>query len=387
MAEVCDLYAPIWGMSTTLRVFRCVVCAPAGAFRRHRGGPPPRNAGMTAHPCFDAVRHGSSEGSGSGRGDFAPGVAFLIRPNIKLVAVLNYESAKGFPTTVGPIIQNGLKPVFVDAHIPSYNVDVSQLDSALFVHSVLTRLTGILGGWGVSLLLMRLKGLERQKEDFYALVTHDIKSSLTTILAYTELLLTDERHELDKEAREAISAVERSGNKIRHLVNDFLDLARLESGRITLNKGAVDVGGLLSGVYADFEQRAREKKLDLNLELPEDRVLCMLDKRYVELAVGNLVENAINYTPSGSVTLNVEPQTGSGGDFVVISVSDTGPGIPKEYVGKIFNKYFRSPRTSGVKGTGLGLALVKEVADIHGGSVEVQCTEGGGCTFRLLLPA
>jgi signal transduction histidine kinase len=199
-------------------------------------------------------------------------------------------------------------------------------DGTPLMRSAVNRLTGILGGWGVSLLLMRLKGLERQKEDFYALVTHDIKSSLTTILAYTELLLTDERLKLDKETREAISAVERSGHKILNLVNDFLDLSRLESGRITLNKSSVDLRELLSEVHEGFKQRAREKQLELCLKLPKDRVVCMLDKRYVELAVGNLVENAINYTHSGGVTLNVEPQTGSGGDFVVISVSDTGPG-------------------------------------------------------------
>ena len=79
--------------------------------------------------------------------------------------------------------------------------------------------------------------------------------------------------------------------------------------------------------------------------------------------------------------------TEKGGDFILISVSDTGPGISREHMEKIFDKYYRSPKTAGVKGTGLGLAIVREVADIHGGRVEADCNEGAGCTFKLFLPA
>lgn len=231
------------------------------------------------------------------------------------------------------------------------------------------------------------KLLEQQKEDFYAMVTHDIKSPLTVILSYAELLLTDDKYNLGKEAKEFITAIEKSGHKILRLAEGFLDLSRLQSGGITLNNSMVDVAGLLREVYEDLEQSAREAELEFYLQLPEEHIVCMLDNKYVGLAVRNLVENALKYTSSGSVTLTAVRQTGSGGDFVVISVSDTGPGIPKEHLGKIFHKYYRSPRTADVKGTGLGLAIVKEVVDIHGGRVTVDCPESGGCTFKLFLPA
>lgn len=231
------------------------------------------------------------------------------------------------------------------------------------------------------------KLLEQQKEDFYAIVTHDIKSPLTAILGYAELLLTDEKYKLEKEAKEFISAIEKNGHNILRLAEGFLDLSRLRSGKITLNKNKVEVAVLLRGVYEEFEQRAREKDLELYLNLPENHVVCMLDKRYVEIAVKNLVDNALKFTTSGSVTLNAARQTARGRDFIVISVSDTGPGLQKEHMEKIFDRYYRSPNTSGVKGTGLGLSIVKEVADIHGGMVEAVCPEGGGCTFKLFLPA
>jgi signal transduction histidine kinase len=248
------------------------------------------------------------------------------------------------------------------------------------------RITGILGGWGVSVLLMRLRLLERQKEDFYAIVTHDIKSSLTTILGYTEFLQTDKKYKLNDEQQEIVAAIDRSGHNILRLAEGFLDLSRLRSWKMSLNKSAVDVGLLMKEIHGCYVQCAREKGLELKLELPEAHVVCMLDRRYVESAVRNLVENAIKYTRTGSVTLKAARQAGSGGEFVAISVSDTGPGIPREHVKKIFNRYYRSPRTAGLKGTGLGLAIVKEVADVHDGLVQVNCTEGAGCTFKLFLP-
>jgi len=218
-------------------------------------------------------------------------------------------------------------------------------------------------------------------------VTHDIKSPLTTILGYADVLLTEEKYKLGDEVTEMISAIKSSGHHILRLAESFLDLSRLQSGKMTLNKGAVDVGGLLKEIHGYYEHSAAEKKLELNLVLPEDQIVCRLDKRYVELAVRNLVENALKFTPAGSVTLTAARHAEKGGDFVLITVSDTGPGIPKEHLEKIFNKYYRSAKTAGVKGTGLGLAIVKEVADVHGGRVEVVCPEGGGCTFKIFLPA
>lgn len=231
------------------------------------------------------------------------------------------------------------------------------------------------------------KIMEKLKEDFYAIVTHDIKSPLTVIINYADILLTDEKYKLDMEAREFISAIEKSGYKILRLADGFLDLSRLQSGKITLNKSMVEVAALLREAYEDLEQSAMNNNLTFNLVLPENHIVCKLDNKYVELAVKNLVENALKYTPSGSVTLSAMRQTGSGGDFVEISVTDTGPGIPTEHMEKIFHKYYRLPRTADVRGTGLGLAIVKEVVEIHGGKVEVDCPEGGGCTFKMILPA
>jgi signal transduction histidine kinase len=114
----------------------------------------------------------------------------------------------------------------------------------------------------------------------------------------------------------------------------------------------------------------------------------IIDQKLVQRAVTNLLQNAVNYTPSGGmISLGIESTRGDDEDFIVISVADTGPGIPKEEQDKVFDKYYRSSRTIDTKGTGLGLFIVKTVAKAHGGQVELTSEEGKGSTFKIILPS
>lgn len=232
------------------------------------------------------------------------------------------------------------------------------------------------------------KNLERQRADFYAMVTHDLKSPLATILGYSELISNSAQRMTGGDVIEEMAkAMSRSGDKMLKVVDDFMVASRLESGGVEVWPVAVEATGLLLEVRDDFEPIARKKGVAFTADIPDGLPLAVMDKKQVERAVGNLMQNAFNYTPKGGeVRLAAESVPYGDGKCILVSVSDTGPGIPKEDMDRIFDKYYRSPKTSGTKGTGLGLAIVKAVADAHGGMVEVQSEEGKGSTFRLYLP-
>jgi hypothetical protein len=186
---------------------------------------------------------------------------------------------------------------------------------------------------------------------------------------------------------EMSKAVKRSGDKLLRLADDFMAASRLEAGGLDIRPTPVESAGLLLEVRDDFEPVARKKGIAFTADIPDGLPLAVMDKKQVERAVGNLLQNAFNYTPKGGeVRLAAEAVSYGDDNYILVSVSDTGPGIPKEDKEKIFDKYFRSPKTAGTKGTGLGLAIVKAVAEAHGGRVEVESEEGKGSTFRLFLP-
>lgn len=231
------------------------------------------------------------------------------------------------------------------------------------------------------------KNFERQKADFYAMITHDLKSPLTAIIGYQELI----RHRLkdsgDKELLEMSGAVERSADKLLKMAGDFLAVSRYESGRLNLVKGKVDVGRILHYIADEFSIIARkagqELELDISCELPE----VMADEGLIERALHNLLSNAVSYTPRGGrITLGAKYLAEGDCASLEISVSDTGPGIAPADRDKLFEKYYRASKSAGIKGAGLGLAIVKAVADAHGGSVELESEEGKGSTFRIIIP-
>ncbi len=227
------------------------------------------------------------------------------------------------------------------------------------------------------------KELERQKLDFYAMVTHDIKSPLTAILGYSDLILMAMQDKLDAELTDMIQLIQGSGNKLLRLVEDFLAISRTEAGKLVIRAVPEDLYLVLWEARQEVEGAVKEKGQTLRSELPDDLPKVVMDRKLVLRAASNLLRNAVNYTPAGGeIMLKAEKD----GGFVVMSVSDSGPGIPKEEQPRVFDKYYRSPSVAGIEGSGLGLAIVKAVADAHGGRVELASDEGKGSTFRLILP-
>jgi len=232
------------------------------------------------------------------------------------------------------------------------------------------------------------KRIERERADFYAMVTHDIKSPLTAMLGYADLILSDKGAALDEHTRGLLAHIIKGGEKVLRLVGDFLAISQMETSRLSTNPFPCDIGKLLGEMGNELMKGFDDKGLKLEVNVADGMTKGLLmDQKLVRRAVENLLINAFNYTPpGGTVRLEAEQEDAGEGSFVSISVSDTGPGIPASEMERIFDRYYRSPKSKGVKGTGLGLAIVKAVAEAHGGNVTVQSEEGSGSTFVLRLP-
>ncbi|HEY2072421.1 MAG TPA: HAMP domain-containing sensor histidine kinase [Gaiellaceae bacterium] len=226
---------------------------------------------------------------------------------------------------------------------------------------------------------------DRLKDEFIALVSHDLRTPLTSIIGYVELALDEEGSApLDAERRRYIEVVARSSDRLLRLVDDLLLAARLQSGRFMLNVDETDIGSVAADALDEMHARADRKGVSLFLAC-EEPVRVEADRRRLLQLLDNLVGNAVKFTPEGGrVELRVE-RTLTG---AAVEVSDTGVGIPTEDLDRIFDRFFRSARAVAdqVPGTGLGLFIARAIAARHGGTLVARPRDGGGSVFRLELP-
>jgi len=232
----------------------------------------------------------------------------------------------------------------------------------------------------------QVNATQTAQRDLVANVSHDLKTPLTAISGWSQALLDGTAGTPDEQRRAAETIFDEAGRMSR-LVNDLLDLARLESGQFQLTQRFLDVGQVMADVERGLLPRARDREIDLSLDLsPTPPVLGDRD-RLVQVFT-NLADNALTYTPSGGrVGLAVRAVDGA----VEGVVSDTGPGIPEEELPRVFERFYRleKSRTRGEdsrRGSGLGLAIVNELVHAHGGRVSVSSRVGQGTTFVVSLP-
>jgi len=227
---------------------------------------------------------------------------------------------------------------------------------------------------------------DKLKDEFIALVSHDLRTPLTSIIGYVELALDEAGTEpLDPERRKYIEIVARSSDRLLRLVDDLLLAARLQSGRFVLNVEDADLEAVSAEALDEMHARAERKGVSLFLACDGPlRVEC--DRRRLLQLLDNLVGNAIKFTPEGGrVVLRVE-RTLAG---AAIEVHDTGVGIPPGEEEKIFDRFYRAPSAvrEQVPGTGLGLFIARAIAERHGGTLVARNRENGGAVFRLELPS
>jgi len=224
--------------------------------------------------------------------------------------------------------------------------------------------------------------LDKMRTDFVANISHELRTPLVTLQGYSEAII-DGITESDEATKEFASIIYDESLRLARLVNDLLDLARIESGKETMHFTSFDIGDFLSRVMRKFNQMASEKGIRLQTDTPHR--LIEADGDRLEQVFTNLIGNAIAHTDSGEIRIEATEET----DGLRIQLTDTGHGIPKEDLPFVFERFYKADkaRTSDSKtGTGIGLAIVKNVVDAHHGKVSVSSTLGVGTTFEIYLP-
>ncbi|HMJ15280.1 MAG TPA: ATP-binding protein [Polyangiaceae bacterium] len=230
--------------------------------------------------------------------------------------------------------------------------------------------------------LEQLQELDRAKTDFFHNVSHELRSPLTLILAPLEDMVA--RRQPPGGLENAYAAMQRNAQRLLHLINQLLDLAKIGAGAMKIDPAPVQLIGLLDGIVRGFEPAAAKKGIEIQLDAPETLPNVVLDASWIDSAVTNLIANAVRMTePGGRVRIGLEDQ----GAEVAITVADDGPGIAPEDHKKVFERFAQGDTNKRmVGGTGLGLVLVREAARLHGGDVSLVSELGQGATFTMRLP-
>ncbi|MCC7353134.1 MAG: hypothetical protein IT330_05190 [Anaerolineae bacterium] len=254
-----------------------------------------------------------------------------------------------------------------------------------------------------------LRRIDQFKSEFVSNVSHELRTPLTNILGYAELLLDSSGGPLTSFQSESLRTVHSNGHRLLGLVNDLLDVSRLEAGRFTISTEPVAPAPLIRGLSEEMRLLANQKNLALAIDLPDDLPVILADGSRMAQVLGNLLSNAIKFTPPhGCVAVRAyELESGSAsgnsqasplfhpapdlpaGKWLIVSVEDTGPGIPAEEQPRLFYRFHRTAEAKrlNIQGTGLGLYVAKVIVEAHGGRIGVTSQVGQGSTFWFALPA
>jgi NtrC-family two-component system sensor histidine kinase KinB len=227
--------------------------------------------------------------------------------------------------------------------------------------------------------------LETMKSEFIATVSHELRTPITSLGMEVDILHKEVLGSVNEAQKKVLISAKDDVERLRKLVKDLLDLSRLESGRYTLKKEWVQIERLVGESVRSMQLQFNEKNIAIDVKIPPALPAVMVDPHQYTWVITNLLSNALRHTtPGGSVVFTAE----RGESELLISIADTGEGIPKEYQDTIFEKFVQvkgvSQTTPG--SVGLGLAIAREVVEEHGGKIWVQSTVGVGSTFSFTIP-
>jgi NtrC-family two-component system sensor histidine kinase KinB len=229
-----------------------------------------------------------------------------------------------------------------------------------------------------------LRQHDEMKRSVISTVSHQLKTPLTSMEMAVHLLLTEKPGMLTPKQAELLDVAREEGERLRTIIDDLLNIGRLESGKVKMNIEPVSPAVLAGDGIESFRRMAQERGVILATDIEPGLTDVSADAMQIGHVFSNLLSNALKYTPpGGSITVSVK----NAGPRVSFSVSDTGRGIPREYTGRIFEKFVELPGDDSQRGTGLGLSIVKEIITAHKGEITVDSREGEGTTFTFFLPA
>ena len=234
---------------------------------------------------------------------------------------------------------------------------------------------------GVCKDVTRERKLAEEREDFITMVTHDLKTPLTSIVGYTSMLMDLQRDE-DSEARTFLDGIKVNAERMLSLTKNFLSAGRIDKHMFVIKPERVGIGSVIIDSMKAMEHQLKEKDISIEAEFPQDLPDVRVDKDYMERVLCNLISNAIKFTPlEGKITIRAYR---SADGRVHIQVSDTGVGIPQSELPLLFDKYYQGANKSA--GSGLGLFIAKNIVEAHHGEITVESQAGQGTVFTIRLP-
>lgn len=247
---------------------------------------------------------------------------------------------------------------------------------------------------------LRLAEASRAKSEFLANMSHELRTPLNSIIGFSDILGQGLQGELTREQAESVRDINDSGQHLLSLINEILDLSKVEAGKIELEPEEIDIGKLVRASLIFFKEKALKHRLALDAEISDGTGAIVADTRKVKQVLINLLSNAVRFTPDGgrvqvrarrvmaTERTSETDEGGRGGEFVEIAVEDTGIGIAPEDQKKLFQPFqqVHTALTKEFAGTGLGLSLCKSFVELHGGSIRVESEPGRGSTFTFRLP-
>jgi signal transduction histidine kinase len=230
----------------------------------------------------------------------------------------------------------------------------------------------------------KLQELDQLKSKFFANISHELRTPITLILAPTEMMLNRNLGDLTKDQEKYLTIMQTNSIRLLKLINNLLDLAKIDAGKMELYYNRADFPKFISGVVTSVSPMAEKKSLALRFESDERVPEFFFDSDKIEKVILNLVFNALKFTERGGITVSCSLQQ----DHVLVKVSDTGIGIPKQHMPKLFSRFSQADSSASRKyeGTGIGLALAKELVELHHGRIWAESEEGRGTTFFFTIP-
>ena len=230
----------------------------------------------------------------------------------------------------------------------------------------------------------QLRELDLAKDEFISMASHQLRTPLTVIKGYLSMLLEGDVGKITKDQEGFVHEAYDGSNRMVRLINDLLNVSRMDTGRFFIEPTEVDIEALVNQEVKNMQKQADEKGLYLKVTKSHDLPHVWVDETKIRQVVMNFIDNAVFYTEQGGITVSLKKEK----EMIVYSVQDTGVSIPKKEQAKIFEKFFRATNARKIRpdGTGLGIYLAKRVIEDHGGDIFFESTEGKGSTFGFKLP-
>lgn len=270
----------------------------------------------------------------------------------------------------------------------SFDILVGDVGLVLFI-SILVSLCGLFVGYGIIKNVLRkvvynaalAKKCNTTKSSFVATVSHELRNPIFVLSANIEGMLEGMYGQIGEKQANSLRTCKDVINRMEMLVTNLLDLYKIEAGMVKLRKEACDVCALLEKQMKEMDVLIREKRVSVIKDCPKEALTAWADKDKITQVINNLLSNAVKYSPEGG---RVSVRVFSTGEFVRLEIEDNGPGIPEDKLKRIFDKFERLDETT--QGVGLGLAITKDIVELHGGKIWAESAPGQGSKFIVVLP-